>query len=121
MGDGDRSATGVLDVGYLTGDYEGDQRWGRRRCDGRFLEAQAKRLAEWITVDEVFHCQNRDGHHTCWIGEAGEWSSTLRFEFREGDHGLVLDTVATINSAYPPDHQERVLSALRRRARPSGC
>ena len=114
-------AAGVFDLGYRTGDFDGDVRWGRVRCDGRFLIARRRQLAAWIEADEVFRCQNRAGRHTCWLGEAGEWSPTLRFEFRATPTGLVLTGVAEINSVYNPADQERVLTRLEARAHPTVC
>lgn len=111
---------GVAYIGYTTGDTdEPDPPWGRRLCEAKaraLLRTRRRELADNVAADEAFRCSNRGGKPTCWIGEAGEWSGTLRFEFRvDGDH-LVLDTLAQINSAYPPDDQERVLDRMRTRA-----
>jgi hypothetical protein len=118
-------AGGVAYIGYRSGESDPpDQTWTRKLCPAEaryFLRKQRHQLARRIADDENFRCSNQGDKPTCWIGDVGEFAGTLRFELRiEGDR-LVLDTIAAINSVYPPDDQERVLDRLRARAAVATC
>jgi len=45
----------------------------------------------------------------------------VRLQFRPTPRGLVLDTVVTLNSSYPPVDQESIVARLRARQLAKRC
>lgn len=116
-------ATGVFDLGYRTGEFDGDLRWGRHACDVRApLRRLARQFGRRINLDEAeLTCRNRGGVHACTIDAVGESMPAWRFEFRATPTGPMLDAVVEVNSVYHRADEARVLARLRARARPAAC
>ncbi|MBL8623965.1 MAG: hypothetical protein JNK64_21840 [Myxococcales bacterium] len=83
-------ASGVFDLGYRTGDFDGDVRWGRHACDARApLRRLARQLGRQPNLDELeLTCRNRGGAHACTVDAVGEFMPAWRFELPPAGKGL---------------------------------